>query len=455
MAHAFSLTDGTTTIDLADEANTWVLAYVPTAPEVSQAGAAGVGDGDELSSVNLRNVTDTIEMLLVESTKPALQNAINALESMLFAANRRQRSKTGPKVYLQMQVDGEADTWRSEIMSGRVVLDNTVLDRWANIKAEVKLHITRRYWWEGAETEIELSTSNAAAATGGQTIYNHDDSGTGHDNWVEIANTEILGNLPTPVKITLTNNVGSGQGYYKFYIATNAYNDPANFVHILEGEAASGLTSTTANANYSDGNYGTKSSWTGTAELYWTIPSATLTDGAGRFFRVLASIFNVSIDFYARAYVRDSYNLITLFEGDEVLVDALGDEMVDLGTIPLPPATVQGVTWDDLTLAIKMRTASSNTMNIDFVQLTPLDSYVEIIQRGYSVADGETVTIDGIDGIVHAEGMPIYTSVGMPLLVFPGRTQRIIVLHMLSNSTVPATNTLSIRAYYRPRRATV
>ena len=273
MAHVFSLTDGTTTINLADGTNTFTLGYVPTSPELSTAQASGVGDGDELSSVNLRNVTDTIEMILVQAIKPALQNAVNALESMFFAANRRQRSKTGPRVYLQMQVDGESDTWRSEILSGRVVLAQTALDRWANIKAEVQLHITRRFWWEGSLTEIELSTSNAAAATGGQTIYNHDDGGTGHDNWVEIANTEILGTLPAPVKLALTNNTGGAQPYHSFYIATNAYNDPANFTHILEGEAATGLTSTSANANYSDGNYGTKSSFTGTVELSWTLPA--------------------------------------------------------------------------------------------------------------------------------------------------------------------------------------
>ena len=43
-------------------------------------------------------------------------------------------------------------------------------------RVRVAVLVERAPWWEGPETELQLSTSNASAATGGQTIYNHDDS---------------------------------------------------------------------------------------------------------------------------------------------------------------------------------------------------------------------------------------------------------------------------------------
>ena len=47
---------------------------------------------------------------------------------------------------------------------------------------------------------------------------------------------------------------------------------------------------------------------------------------------------------------------------------------------------------------------------------------------------------------------------GEPLLVFPGKTQRLLFLHQTidtGNPASPIANTMSVRVYYRPRRPTV
>lgn len=452
MAHTLSITDGTDTLNFNDGTNTILLAYSPASPETEEQAKSGLIDGGEFTSVNLRNPSETIELMLIASTKPGLQTLANSIEHFLFAANRRQRSKTGPKVYLQLKVDGEAVTWRSEILSARFVLDDSSLDMWANIKTRCRVTLTRRYFWEGAESELELSTSNASAATGGQTIWNHDDSGTGHDNWVGIAADQIEGTLPAPVRLELTNNHGAAIFYRNIYLSTNAFADPTNFTHILEGEDGGGLTPT-VESTCSDGNYGASTFSTLTG-WDWTLPGALLQKTGGRFLRILARFHSIGGDFYAQPIIKDADNVFNLYEGDEVFVDK-DFNLVDLGSLPFPPSNAVNVSWTDMTLYIQVRASSSTTVALDFLQLTPTDSYVHLIQRGYSIADGDSITVDGIEDVVHTEGAPLYTAIAMPLLVFPNRSQRILILHDDSDGDADIDETFSIRAYYRPRRSSI
>lgn len=453
-SHVLSLTDGTTTINLADLTNTLTTKYTPVSPETDEMPALKMGDGGELTRVDLRNVTETVDLWLMAATKPNLQVLINSIESMLFTARWRQKKKTGPRVYIQLQVDGEASAWRSEILAGRLVLDEEALTIWPNIKAAARLHITRRFFWEGAEVELQLSTSNQSAATGGRTIRNHDDSGTGDDNWVQIAVDQVKGTLPTPVRLTLTNVSGAAQGYRDIYLAVNAFADPANFVHMIEGEAAAPTYGTSSSdANSSNGAYLART-WSGTAEILWTIPSATVQDGGGRFFRLLARFASVGGAFYVRPVLRDVNGLIDLYTScDEIYVTS-ATPLADLGEIPLPP--VSGDTsWAALTLVLKLRATASTTIGLDFIQLTPTDSFCHLVQRGYDIANNGTITIDGSGEMVHAGGVTIYTPIGFPLFLFHGRLQRLLILENEGVAAPAIANSFSVRAYVRPRRLTV
>ena len=453
-SHVLALTNGTTTINLADLTNTLTTKYTPATAETDELAALKLGDGGELTRVDLRNVTETVELLLMATTKPNLQALINSIEAMLFTARWRQKEKVGPRVYLQLQVDGEAQTWRSEILSGRLALDEEALTLWPNVKAAARLHLTRRYYWEGAEVELQLSTSNQSAATGGRTIRNHDDSGTGDDNWVQIAADQVKGTLPTPVRLMLTNVSGAAQGYRDIYLAVNAFADPGNFVHMIEGESFSGLASS-ADVNSSNGAAGTLT-WTGVATATVTIPASTVQAAAGRFFRLLAR-FNTAIGhFYVQPILRDANGLLDVYAvGDEVYVASDNRRLVDLGVVPLPPSKGENVSWAALTLMLRLRAPASSTIGLDFIQLTPLDSYCAITQRGYDIPANGVISIDGQNGVVHSGGYAIYTPVAFPLYLFPMRLQRILILENEGVTAPAIANSFSVRAYVRPRRLTV
>lgn len=441
-AHAISITDGTTTVNLNVAGANVTTDY-----------KLGTLDSDSGDIEAEPTITETINVMLRASTGPLLQAAINSVEKLLVAAKRRQKYKTTARVYLQMQIDGESNTWRAEIVDGHFEPDDDFLKIGiANLRAEGALMVTHRVW-EGPRTELQLSTSNASAATGGRTIYNHDDSGTGHDNWVQIASSQVGGVLPTPVEIQLINTSGTSVGFRNFYLATNAFSDPANFAHILEGEdSASG--SNTSNAASSGGLYEAYS-FTDTGSIAWALSATVMGDTQGRVFRLLARMFSWGgAPVYVQPVLYETNGNLALATGDEVRLPSIsGSQIIDLGELPLPPGGYQA-SWGGTVLKLLTRATGSASVNVDFIQLTPLDAYQYIVQRGYSIANSGTITFDNIEELYHANGQSIYSPRSGPLKVFPGVTQKIIMLSD-EGTTSDITRTFTIRAYIRERRLTV
>lgn len=453
MAHALSITDGTTTVSLSTS-NILLLNYVPVAAEMQDtAQFVTGGDGGEVLPM-FSNVTETIEIMFENSSKTALQAQVNSINQLLYLAKHRQTKRTGSKVYLLFTVDGDSDTYRSEVLSGRLELGEDAMRHYANIKVQARLYVTRRYYWEdNSETELQLSKSNVSATTGGVTIYNHDDSGTGQDNWVQIAAAQVDGDLPAPLRLTMTNNSGATQNYSSFYIGTNAFSDPANFTHIIEGEDAISGGTVTSDSSCSGGSKLVNSSWTGTNLVQLPLEDTQLQKTDGRWFRLIMRLADLTSSCYITPQIRDGNGLITLYSGNEVLINS-DASLVDLGAVPLPPSAAN-VSWSDMVLTLSMRAVSTAGIQIDFVCLMPTDSYATFKQLGYGIPNNGVVTIDGIEGAIHSAGFPIYSAPMPTVWVYPNKLQRLIFLHDETTGPPDIDNTFSVRAYYRKRRLTI
>lgn len=457
MSHSLSLSDGTTTVSLSSS-GVFLTRYSPTPPSVRASSVRGL-DGDDVSDPVYENVTETIELLPYANSTATLQTVVNSIERLIDYAKQRQKYRSGPRVYLQLQVDGEGSAYRSEILHGRFEPAEDSLSVWGNYQFPARLYITRRYYWEGALTELQLSTSNSSAATGGKTIYNHDDGDAGNDNWVQIAAAQVGGAIPAPLRLTLQNNTGSSQDYRNIYMAVNAYSDPANFTHIIEGESVvSGYGTSTSLATCSNGAYAARTLVAGSNEMHWTISSTILQDTQGRDFRIIVRFAQLpSATVYAKMNVYDADGLIPLALGDEVQITSSSNALIDFGALPLPPGGYN-TTYAALRLVMILRTSGTPTVGIDFLQLTPTDSFRRLYQRGYSAGANSYIIDDGIEGYTTLQASsvdyPIFTVYDSPLMVFPNRIQKIIILHDEGGSSAIA-NTFSIRAYYRPRRLTI
>lgn len=467
MAHALSLTDGTTTINFTPANGCMVTAYSPSTPELAtQELPATARHGGDLQLINYRNVTETVELWLSAASKTALQSLIRSIETMLWRAHTRQRARTGARVYLTLQVDGEASTWRSELLSGRLDLPNALTD-WPNVGAEARLFLTRRYYWEASsETAIPLTNNNGSNNTSGLNVFNaNDGSGTSptkRNNYVDIASANITGAIPAPVRVKMQNKSGSSVGYANFWMANNALGTPSALTHMIEAESAdSGYGSTVASGSASGGNLRRFSLSTSEALVgRWSLAAANVVACGGRYMRLLARFLTSPGTIYVRPVLMDFYGLVILASGDEIALPAVGldAQLRDLGSLAIPPMDYDAA-FAGLKLGLYMRGAAGVTsVDLDYIQLTPTDSLRHIIQRGMTVPNNDYVVDDGIDGKTYSEESgarhPIYAPLGEPLMVFPGRDQRVIILHDTTTS-VPLSGQLSIQMWYRPRRLTV
>lgn len=454
MAHDISLTDGTVTtpIDGGDITIVEPRGYAlqgPT-PAVTRQGAGG--SDQTLTPHEWQNVTESINLMIRQTGAVPIRTTIQEIEGYLVKVRERQNTGMGPRVYLQAQLDDEADTWRSEILSGRLALDNPIQQ--LNIPPVMAtLTITRRYFWEGPETQLDLASSEDGTPAGVVDVYNDDDATPAATNWIRIALADVAGVLPAPVKLRVKNDSGSSLSWREFYLATwrsagTTPDDP----FLLGSEAADGATF----------------AWSTTSEeVAWRWTPTILTDArlgalAGRYYRVLAALASGSeTDVYLRATVEVYVSGLPVVQYTGGRVFYSGDGLVDLGVVPLPPGGYDPLGSDvALRISAQKPAGGSSSMTLDFVQLTPAGDgrFQRIVQVGFAAPDQSAVVLDGIEGQYYYDDAGAHRAIlrprGVPLLIWPGSTNFIRLLFREADG-FHAGRRMEVSAWYRPRRLSV
>lgn len=443
MTHALSITDGTTTISLSSS-NCILNNYVPVAPTINDDGSA-------------KAVTETVEFAITGANGAAVQTKQNQIERILQAAIDRTITGKGPRCYLIYQPDGDS-AYRSEIVRGVLNPSRNAAQGFMQGIVEYRLSLTRVPFWEGPRTQIPLSNGNGTNNTSGLTIYAHDDSGTGHDCYLQIASTDVIGSQPTPVELQLTNTTGSAQDYRHWYFANNPWS--TSLAHIIEGEdRISGYGTIAAQGSASGGNVVTQTG-SGWLTFRWYIPSASLNIIRGRWMRIFARWWSIpSAARQVRLRLYEYYGLTQLTPEQITWTTSAGTDIFhDCGALALPPLEYLSG-WKDVVLEISVQTSGSETVAIDFLALLPSEDglfrYVE--QPAFTVANGGIMVDDGIEGVTYLNESGLITPVleprTGPLLVSPGVAQRLYVLHDGDGGSIAWT--LTAKAWYRPRRWTL
>lgn len=437
------VTDGTTTVDLSG-ATTGIAGctYFPLAP-----------------SADAVSVAEQAEVVGSGATGAVIRTALNNLEALCDAAARRKATGKGVRVFVEYKPMAADSLYRSELYGGRLVYSEEPLARRfddSNPLIQAAFVFERAPWWEGPEVELQLSAQGQAAATGGRTVTNN-----GTYNWVQIAAAQVTGTLPGPARLRLKNTSGSGKGYHEFYIGANAFAAPATFGGVHLGTADLTGSGSVSNASCSGGTYRTFNVTTSESLLAsWLLTTAEMSAG-GRWCRLFARLF--SYDYTkavrVRPVIRDYYGLVTLWEGAQVWLPSLAGamELVDLGSLPLPPGAYT-TDYAQCRLGLKIQASAATTVSIDHVQLVPMDGYRHVSQVGMQIANNDYVEFDEIEGrwtsIESSLRHPIHVAAGPGLFLQPGLLQQVRVLHD-EGFTSPIANTFSAQVWHRPRRSTI
>lgn len=446
MAHVLDLVYGSTTISLGDK----LMAYSP-------------------ASLSIEEVLSNPDAVITEQLEvgPLPTATIQAVQAAFAQAWLRKKKRIGDRVYLQLTPQG-GSLQRTEITPGSLVQhnENVLGYEWIASAVTGFLTITRRPWWERARAELALDNGSIGSpATGGVTVYNHDDGGSGHDNWVDIAAAAVTGAIPAPVELQITNSQNVTARAYNFHIAHNVLSNPSSLTHILEAENATTISSgtTTPSSDASNGYYVATTVGSGSESRYfqWTLSTALLNAAAGNRFRVLAR-FATDAPSGLKARLKVLFELTTLWEGQQYLMNAgTGAFFQDLGVVRLPPALVGTGNQYPLYLDLNYEKSGGGTANLDFLAILPLDGYRKLEPLGYGLAYNARIVDDMIEDFVYTDDWstsgktPHYVGFGDPIMLWPGRDQRLYFYTDKNSGGTDIAQTLSVRAYFRPRVLTI
>lgn len=442
MALVLDIVYGSTTINLND--NGCTVCWETYAPKV--------GKGE--------TVTESVELILVGDDIVAI---IAAIETAFTVARRTQAEGIGERVYAYILPHGYTNDRRSEIIDGKVDLDNKALS-WIerHQHARAKIAWTRTNYWEDAD-ELQLALENSSVVTpttNPLVIYNHADAGAGHDFSAAIPADEMEGDLPTPAVIEIansTNNASLVDDIYVGHLAPRAnYNPPAVTALVFEGSGS-------ADANCSGGEYANLP-WTDDAENQLETWSIDVHQYRAHTFKILAR-------FRAGFAYTDLWLQVRLLSGSELLSETRWNLMTasevlqTIGNLKIPPYLHRGyVDTGQLTLALyEKRAAGAGEINLDYLAGLPLDSWrhyraISGLAYGETLVDrpDDTALItEYVDGGSTVNKVTHLVEEGEPVMLQPGVENVLYFLHNLTGGTAPIVRTSTIQVSYRPRRQTL
>jgi hypothetical protein len=412
------------------------------------------------------SVTETCEVRITDGSVAANLVETRTLQELLQQAKDAQRNRSLDKVYLTWQQTNGGTVYRSEIHDGRVEWESEALQypQWIGDTQFARVHWERSNWWDAPEVQIPLTNLHGTADTSGLAIYNNANSGTA--NYVDIAGTAVLGDLPGPTRLELTNSYNSGTALAQIWIGQNVFN-PTTFDHWVEGEDAS-YGGTVVGADYYSGGSVIQTGQISDTEqpiFKWDLTTAISSACGGRVYRLIfrSSPFQTSWNVF-RYRLKIAYGAQVVWQTDLVQPENHAMIIQPLFTVRLPPWLPGQSGLDGLTLelwAIETIEAHGN-LYVDFFQLTPTDGYREIRRATYNVPYETRVIDDGIQDLLYiddgagAAKAGILSGYGAAIKLWPGRDQR---LYFLMSGSIAATaeldRTLSAKLYHRPRRRTI
>lgn len=453
MATTLQLIEGATTTDLNDGSATHLIDYTPQAGDLDQ-----------------DTIKEQATILIDVATVALMDSEREEVNQRLYNAKARQSDHARDKTYVKFQPDGGADTWRSEVLEGKIINERNIhKEGWAIKKIEITIEWTRRNHWDGSEDQIPLTNTNGTDDISGLNVFNcNDGSGTPPNdqvNYVEIKAADVEGEIPGATRLEMVNNYATNS-LRALWIGHNII-DPGNHVWNYEGEDATGGTPT-VDANSSDGEYNRISVASGSVfseYLTWSISGATVDDAKGGPMKVVIRFANGNNVTSVWWMIRLKRSTAVLWQSGRSKADANFAFCIrDILTFNFPP-WLRGQTGNgavDLVLAAQQETGGALNLDIDVLFLIPANSWRHLYLGNDNCANTERVVDDLIEGFQYVDdgsGTDKRSSVlatGSGIYVEPGKLQRLyFISHSNSGNTAEKDRKLTVKLFYRPRRVTL
>lgn len=283
-------------------------------------------------------------------------------------------------------------------------------------------------------------------------------------NYVHIDSANIDGDLPTAVRLEVTNSDSSGS-LETAWIAQNIISVSEQFPHILEIDDSDTGTST-GDATSSSGFKRSYSIGTSEAKVTgWSLNSEMLAAAGGGYFKTFARFAQSTGVVSVKWRLKLLYSGTTIWEGEQVEFDdtnaAIARLIRAIDTVQLPPYVPENSVPTALTLELwgESTTGGNVTVDIDCLVLMTLDGYRRMRSLG-GVAFNSVLIDDGVTDTyyqeVSSEQVRDIAVTGMQLMIDPSNDNRIyFLLHSATANTADYDRDATVKIYYRPRKSSI
>lgn len=360
------------------------------------------------------------------------------------------------QLWLCVQEPDAADGlyWHSQVMAADLVLDPAGLAQRALGHQWVKLTITRLDRWvyihPGA---FDLTLADGITTQSGQGyLLNHTDAAAGHSNWGYVPAAHVTGGLPSESYLYLM-TTQAGRSLGDVYIGCGWTDDPdpaySKFVNTLQDSdfaPGGGVVKTpTASAASAGGSYAAFT-WAAAGEVLLckaAIPPRLYAAkySHGRPFKPMGRLQGglAASEVYLQARVLLSGSAEVVYKTEWVHYPS-GAPLLELPPVYLPPEGVVEGQGLDLALYVLRQGTTSCTLNLDFVQLWPVDGgFRKLKALAYQAGSGQVVD-DGLQGLVYWKPVGVgneraaYYGLGASIQLFPGRVNVLAVANIAGGS---------------------
>lgn len=353
-----------------------------------------------------------------------------------------------------------SETWQSQLFSPLSQFDWHILP--AHIPSaeggsfRLELKWERDKFFYGEEIALPLSNTSSSGVTNGLTLYNHDNSTLGHDNWFEV-NLQAVGNFwQLPLRLEVKNTT-SGEPLADFWVGSIALPESGTIPNLVF-EAENGVGGIVfSDIGASAGTY-SRYDWSGNgwhSLASWTISALDVSRLQGVGLLPLLRFFSPPEE----ASLKLRWQV--LVDGMPVWLGPASDLELGQASLRMEPINIP---WGDLPLrsfamghqlvleAFYVGTGA-HRLELDYFLLLPQQTFgayhaIGALKQNASLIDDQMRQAVWSE----SEGLELMTHlrVGSGHHLQSGSLQRFYCFQREANGAAPITRTVLVKAWYRP-----
>lgn len=368
-----------------------------------------------------------------------------------------ERLRLGHEIWMVLKPEEEAESYKSRLYYGNFSwILNSVQPKGIGIRLELQ----RQDFWQLEWQPLPLTNTHGNQVLDGILIDNRMDAQSGVQNGCWFAGSDLIGDLPAPLRIRLRHDIAQAVDIDRIYIGMAASRNSS--LNVLEGELANSHLNfgAVSKSDCHAGAYGLVQ-WESNSALRvlsWTLAGGSFKGLSGGRLKPLLRLVNPAGLKEGTWLSWKLYHGSLIFQSAAQLLTT-DRELQVLPTICLPRIPERDVDWNDLRLELHAQNRNPGTthLTVDMIQLFFSDGWRQFTSLPNGKLSFGEELIDQCDQTqpyIHisqtATHQQAYQTQGNGLWVLPGESH-FIQIAMDTGLAMPLDLSCHLQLEYQPR----